>query len=83
MIGRFIMNPIKNLNMNKNTIFKDHTVNDLDGIEVRGNSRSLKFKIKSGALIEHNNNLKISNIYITVQYILKSTNTAGFIFSFD
>ena len=34
---KVFMNPSKNLNMIKNSIFKDHIVNDLDGIEVREN----------------------------------------------
>ena len=34
---KVFMNPSKNLNMIKNSIFKDHIVNDSDGIKVREN----------------------------------------------
>ena len=80
---KVFMNPSKNLKMINNSIFRDHIINDSDGIEVRGNGRSLKFKIKSDSYIEHDNNLKLGDIDITVRYPLNSNNTVGVIGSFD
>ena len=51
--------------MIQNSIFKDQIINDEDGVEVRGNGRSLKFKIKSDSWIEHDN-LKLGDKNITV-----------------
>ena len=48
---KVFMNPSKNLKMINNSIFRDHIINDSDGIEVRGNGRSLKFKIKLDSYI--------------------------------
>ena len=47
------MNPSRNLSIIQNSIFKDHIINDMVGIEVRGNGRSLKFKFKSEAYDLH------------------------------
>ena len=38
---KVFMNPSKNLKMINNSVFRDHIINDSDGIEVRGNGRSL------------------------------------------
>ena len=76
-------NPKKNFEMLENSIFHKYIDQVVDGIEVRGNGKSLSFKIEIDSKVDLESIKKIGGNDVTIRCPMSETNTIGVIGSID